>query len=246
MCRLLFAVRRLGGAHIYFLWVRELKKIIDSNIFGLLPVDGGFLYIKPEIMPDGRTRADFIGYEVATERTMPVTKWTYFEAKFGPAYKEICPQLKDYVNCETGILANNHTVLIYPNGDVGIFNARGVGIWTGTLTYNDSPVRGIAADGKNFWSVVPELNAIICYATEEKRVQMRIGGGKSTAFIEPVSIIRYNDKLFICNKGSNKVRTISLSNYAVSDYLEFDEPVHKYFIAGGQEFVKLDSGLYQL
>ena len=240
-------MRRLGGACITtFYWVRELKKIIDSNIYGLLPVDGGFLYIKPEVMPDGRTRADFIGYEVATQRTMPITKWTYFEGKFGPAYKEICSQIKDYVNCETAILANNHTVLIYPDGDVGIFNARGVAIWTGNLKYNDVPARGIAPDGKNFWSVVPELNAIICYATEEKRVQMRIGGGKSTAFVDPVSIIRYNDRLFICNKGSNKVRTITLGNYAVSDYLEFDEPVHKYFIAGGQEFVKLDSGLYQL
>ena len=93
---------------------------------------------------------------------------------------------------------------------------------------------------------MPELNAIICYAADERRVQMRIGGGKSTAFIEPVSIIRYGDRLFVCNKGSNKVRTITLGNYAVSDYLEFDEPVFKYFLAGEQEFVKLESGLYQL
>ncbi len=223
-----------------------MKKIIDSNIYGLLPVDGGFLYIKPEVMPDGRTRADFFGYEAATQRTMPITKWTYFEGKFGPAYKEICSQIKDYVNCETGTLSNNHTVLIYPDGDVGIFNARGVAVWTGNLRYNDSPAKGIAPDGKTFWSVVPDLNAIICYAVDERRVQMRIGGGQSTAFVEPVSIIRYNDRLFICNKGSNKVRTITLGNYAVSDYLEFDEPVLKYFIAGENEFVKLESGLYQL
>ena len=40
--------------------------------------------------------------------------------------------------------------------------------------------------------------------------------------------------------------TITLGNYAVSDYLEFDEPVLQYFIAGENEFVKLESGLYQL
>lgn len=226
--------------------MRELKKIIDFKIYGLLPVEGGFLYIKPVVMADGRTRADFFGYEVATERTMPITKWTYFEGKFGPAYQEICSQIKDYVNCETGMLANNHTVLVYPDGDVGIFNARGVAVWTGSLKYNDVAARGIAPDGKSFWSVVPELNAVICYATDEKRVQMRIGGGKSTAFVDPVSIVRYGDRLFICNKGSNKVRTITLGNFTVSDYLEFDEPVLNYFIAGEKEFVKLESGLYQL
>ncbi|MEE1284717.1 MAG: hypothetical protein UHK54_07640, partial [Acutalibacteraceae bacterium] len=106
--------------------------------------------------------------------------------------------------------------------------------------------RGIAPDGKNFWSVVPELNAIICYAVDERRVQMPIGRGNSTSFVDPVSIIRYNDRLFVCNTGSNKVRTITLGNYAVSDYLEFDEPVLQYFIAGENEFVKLESGLYQL
>ena len=232
------------GVHIF--QVRELKKIIDFNVYGLLPVEGGFLYIKPEVMPDGRTKVEFFGYDAAKSQIMPITKWMYFEGKFGPAYQEICSQIKDYVNCETGTLSNNHTVLVYPDGDAGIFNARGVAIWTGNLKYNEQPVKGIAPDGKNFWSVVPELNAVICYATDEKRVQMRIGGGKSTAFVDPVSIVRYGDRLFVCNKGSNKVRTIALGNFAVSDYLEFDEPVHKYFIIGESEFVKLDSGIYQL
>lgn len=223
-----------------------MKKIIDFEIYGLLPIEKGFLYIKPEILPDGKVKGQFFGVEAQTGRTVPVTKWVYFESKFGPAYKEISSQIKDYISCETGFLANNSTVLLYPDGDLGIFNSKGVAVWTGALKYNDAPVRGVAVDGKCFWSVVPDLNAVICYATDEKRVQMRIGGGKSTAFINPTSLVRYNDNLYICNEGSNKVRTISLNNYAVSDYLEFDEPVKKYFLAGGKEFVLLKSGLYEL
>ncbi len=223
-----------------------MKKIIDFEIYGLLPVDGGFLYIKPEIMPDGKVKGQFFGYEAQSGRTMPITKWAYFESKFGPAYREISSQIKDYISCETGTLINNNTVLLFPDGDLGIFSAKGTAVWTGELKYNDEPVCGVAVEGKSFWSVVPELNAVVCYATDEKRVQMRIGGGKSTAFAKPTALVRYNDKLYICNEGSNKVRTISLVNYAVSDYLEFDEPVKKYFIAGGKEFVMLKSGLYEL
>ena len=223
-----------------------MKKIIDFDIYGLLPVDGGFFYIKPEILPDGKVKGQFLGYDPQNERTLPITKWAYFESKFGPAYREIGNQVKDYISCEAGILSNNNAVVLYPDGDLGIFSPKGNAIWTGELKYNDEPVRGVAVDGKTFWGVVPELNAVVCYATDEKRVQMRIGGGKSTAFIKPVSIIRYNEKLYICNEGSNKVRTISLDNYSVGDYLEFDEPVKKYFIAGGKEFVMLESGLYEL
>lgn len=223
-----------------------MKKIIDFDLYGLLPVEGGFLYIKPEVMPDGNVKGSFLGCEAQSLRSGQITKWAYFESKFGPAYKAIAGQVTDYLSCETGFLSNNHTVVLYPDGDLGIFNTKGAAVWTGELKYNGAPVRGVAVDGKNFWSVVPELNAVICYATDEKRVQMRIGGGKSTAFLNPVSIVRYNDMLYVCNEGSNKVRTISLANYAVNDCLEFDEPVKKYFVAGGKEFVLLESGLYEL
>ncbi|MBQ2964238.1 MAG: hypothetical protein IJE14_06200 [Clostridia bacterium] len=223
-----------------------MKKIIDYDVYGLLPVEGGFLYIKPEVLPDGNVKGSFWGCEAQSSRNEQVTKWSYFQNKFGPAYKAIAGQVTDYISCETGFLSNNHTVVLYPDGDLGVFNSKGAAVWTGELKYNGAPVRGVAVDGKNFWSVVPELNAVICYATDEKRVQMRIGGGKSTAFLDPSAIVRYNDMLYVCSRGANKVRTISLANYAVNDYLEFDEPVNKYFLAGGKEFVLLDSGLYEL
>lgn len=223
-----------------------MRKIIDFETYGLLPIAEGFLFIKPEVLPDGKVKGQFFGFDARAERTVQITKWVYFQAKFGEAYKEISSQIKDYVSCSTDILSNSHTVLLYPDGDLGIFNGKGTAVWTGELKYNGEPVQGVAADGKTFWSVVPTLNAIVCYATDERRVQMRIGGGKSTAFSQPSDIVKYADKLYISNAGSNKVRTISLSNYAVSDYLEFDEPVKKYFIASGKEFVLLDSGLYVL
>ena len=81
---------------------------------------------------------------------------------------------------------------------------------------------------------------------DDKRVQMRIGSKEASAFEKPVSIVRYGDTLFICNEGSRKVRTVSLLDYAVADYLKFEEPVRQFFAVDKKEFVRLDSGVYQL
>ena len=224
----------------------QLKKLIDFELYGLLPVPGGFFYIKPNRLPDGKVKGEFYGYEVNGANTIPITKWVYFKAKFGRAYKAVTSQIKDYVSCECGVLVGGDAVLLYPDGDLGVFNARGVATFTGTLKYHDEVVNGVAPDGRNFWGVVPALNSIICYSIEDKRVQMRIGSQGSTAFDKPVAVVRYGDKLYISNEGSCKVRTISLLDYSVADYLKFEEPIKRFFMADGKEFVQLESGVYQL
>ncbi len=223
-----------------------MKKLLDANIVGLLPVPGGFFYIQPNRLPDGKVKGEFYGYDAANDKAVPITKWVYFEAKFGDAYKEITSQVKDYVSCECGILTGGEAVLLYPDGDFGVFNARGVATFTGKLEYHGEIINGVAPDGRNFWGVVPAMNAVICYSIDDKRVQMRIGSKEASAFEKPVSIVRYGDTLFICNEGSRKVRTVSLLDYAVADYLKFEEPVRQFFAVGKKEFVRLDSGVYQL
>lgn len=204
------------------------------------------MYIKPEITQGSRTKVGFLGYEMKTGKSVPITKWTYLRTKLGPAYKEIALQLKDYVTCEAATLANNHTVILFPDGDLGIFGAKGSAISTGKLTYKGEAVRSVAAVGNDFWSAVPTLNAVVCYSTGESRINMRIGGEKSNAFLHPEDVVKYDERLFVCCSESCKVRTIALSDYSVNDYLTFEEPVRKYFIAGNEEFVQLDSGIYIL
>lgn len=223
-----------------------MKKLIDTEIFGLLPVPGGFFYIKPERLPNGKVKGEFFGYDAANGKTMPITKWVYFEAKFGGAYKKITSQVTDYVSCECGLLTGGDAVLLYPDGDMGVFNTKGVAVFTDKLEYHGKTVNGVAPDGRNFWGVVPEMNSVICYSIDDKRVQMRIGSQAATAFEKPIAIVRYGDTLFVTNEDSRKVRTISLLNYAVADYLKFEEPVKRFFVADKKEFVLLESGVYLL
>lgn len=213
---------------------------------GLLPINDGFLYIKTEPAGGGRVKANFFGYDIKSRKTVPVTKWTYFQYKFGDAYRTITPHLKDYVTCKTALLSDNYTAVIYPDGDLGLFNYKGTPIWTGNVSYRDEPLQGAAAAGSCFWSTVPSLNSVVCYSLNEKRVTMRVGSEKSDAFLKPVDVSGYDDRLFVCCSGSCKVRTISLSDYEVKDYLIFGEPVLEYFVSGSSEFVRLESGIYEL
>lgn len=223
-----------------------MKKIIDGLLFDIVPVEQGFCYACKDLTPMGEVRAKFLGYDAAAEKAVPLTKWVYVQFKFGEAGREITSQIRDFIFCDTAVLANKSRIVIYPTGKMFVFNQTGTQLKCENVMYNNEHLQGIAVDGKTFWSVVPELNAVVNYSPDDRRVLMRIGGGKSTAFNKPVSLTKIGTTLYICNEKSNMVRSIELTNYAVSDFLTFQEPVYKYFMADGKEFVQLESGLYML
>ena len=99
-------------------------------------------------------------------------------------------------------------------------------------------------DGNCFWCVVPDRNSIVKFSPIEKRVLLRIGGGASVAFKRPIAIFKHEDMLYVCNEYNNEIRTISLKDYSVKDYLKVNEPIKKYFRVGFMEYVVLESGIY--
>ena len=166
--------------------------------------------------------------------------------KYGPEYKKIAEQLGDYVSCDADIMASKHSIVVYDSGETGIFSPDGEMIWSSDLNYQGCEINGVAVDGAQFWSVVPDKNCIVCYSVAHKKFSMRIGSAESTSFQHPVSISKYDDELFICNTDSRKVRTINLKDFSVNDYRIFDEPVYKYLRSCGKEIVVLESGVYVL
>ena len=176
----------------------------------------------------------------------PVTKSVYLLNKFGPEYKKIAEQLGDYVSCDADIMPSKHTVVVYDSGETGIFSPEGKMIWSSDLTYQGSEIKGVAVDGAQIWSVVPDKNCVVSYSIPHKKFSMRIGSVDSLSFDQPISISKYDDDLFICNVGSRKVRKISLKDYSVSDFRIFDEPVYRYLRTCGREVVVLESGVYVL
>ncbi len=223
-----------------------MKKLMDIDIVDIIPFSKGIIVARKDVLKSGETKISFFTYDVKLERPTTSTKGVYLLNKFGENYEKIAGQLNDLIYCSTTTLPNKHVAVVYASGEIGLFNDRGTLYWTGDLQYKDCPVNGAAAEGKYIWCVVPENNCIVRYSPSTEKIVLRIGGDASTAFLNPVFISMYDDKLYVCNYQSCKIRTVDLKNYTVSDYKTFEEPVYRYIKTNDREIVELESGVYML
>ena len=209
-----------------------MKKIFPFEVFDIIPCPDGIILSQKELFNGTSYKVSFLQYSVITGKLSPVTKDFYQLNKFGENYAKICEEIGDYISCEATVFKNGSVAVVYSSGETGIFDASGKPVWTGDLIYKDCPINGAVADG--------------VYSIPHKKFSMRIGSENSQTFSEPVSLSIYRKEMFVCNAGSNKIRKVNLSNYLVSDYKRFDEPVYKYIRSALKEFVILSSGVYIL
>ena len=222
-----------------------MQKIVDS-VYDIIAFSNGIIYTKKTVLENGSVKVSFYGYDIKRMQNTPVTKSVYLLNKYGPEYKKIAEQLGDYVSCDADVFSSKQVVVVYPSGETGLFSPDGNMVWSSDLSYQGAEISGVVCDDRQFWSVVPKNNCVVSYSISHKKFSMRIGSKDSTSFNNPVSISKYDNELFICNKGSNKVRTINLNDYSVNDFRIFDEPVYKYLRSCGKEIVLLESGVYVL
>lgn len=224
-----------------------MKQILDYMPLDIVPHPDGFVIIEPDKKDqDGRLRISFWFYNLKTMVVQKVKKNFYTECKFGPAHENITRQINDYISCAVCESPRDYINVVFPTGEIGIFDISGTLIWTGDLLYHDCALRSCAPDGKNIWCAVPDQNAIVRYSTKLERVDFRIGGVDTLAFGRPMSVSRYGDDLFVCCKTSNNIKKISLKNYVSEDYKKIEEGVLRYLRVGDSEIVVLNSGIYLL
>ncbi len=223
-----------------------MKKLFDIKVIDIVPFSKGLILVKKDTLTDGTNKVSFFSYDAESHDITTVTKSVYLLNKFGMAYEQISSKLGDFITCDTAKLPNHHTIVIYPTGEMGHFDNNGRIVKTGDLYYNNAPARDAAFDGNSIWSVIPQRNAVIRYSVSAQKIVMRIGGDNNTAFNLPISVAYYTDGLFVCNQASCEIRKIDIDTLNVTDYLEFNEPVNKYFRFKDKEIVVLNSGIYEL
>ena len=174
-----------------------------------------------------------------------MTKNAYLLKKFGSSFKEISETIPNFVQCDAGILYDKRVLVIYPNGEAGIFSREGELSWSGYFNYHDEIVSGLALDGKYFWSICPSENSVIRYYSQTMQVDLRIGGKDASTFLNPTHISADSGDIFVCC-GGNKVRRIDGKDFTVSDYLNFDEQIKQYHRFGNHSIAVLSSGTYLL
>lgn len=171
------------------------------------------------------------------------TKGAYLLKKFGSNFKRISEIIPNFVQCEAAVLYDRRVLAIYPNGEAGIFDRDGELDWSGTFDYHQKPIKCLSLDGKYFWSVCTEENCVIRYSCQNMKVDLRIGGVDAKTFIKPNHICYDDGSLYICC-DNNKVRKIDGTNYTVSDYLNFNNCIKKYYKFGSYAIAVMIDGTY--
>lgn len=171
------------------------------------------------------------------------TKSAYLLKKFGANFKRISEIIPNFVQCEAAVLYDRRVLAIYPNGEAGIFDREGELDWSGSFDYHEKPVKCLSLEGKYFWSVCPEENCVIRYSCQNMKVDLRIGGKDAKTFINPTYICYDDGDFYVCC-DNNKVRRIDGSNYTVSDYINFNNMVKRFYKYGPYSIAVMADGTY--
>lgn len=224
-----------------------MKQILDYMPLDIVAHPDGFIIVSPDGKDErGKLRISFRFYNLKTQVVERVKKDFYCAFKFGAAHQQITAQMHDYISCAVCESPADFTNLVFPTGEMGIFDLNGTLIWTGDLLYHDCALRSCAPDGPNIWCAVPDQNAVVRYSTKLQRVDFRIGGADTSALGRPMSVSRIGNDLYVCCKTSQNIKKINLENYTATDYKKFEEGVLRFLRIGEKEVVVLSSGIYLL
>ncbi len=172
-----------------------------------------------------------------------ITRDAYLLKKFGPKRREISEKLGNFAVCDAVIFSDRSVLVIYPNGQTGLFDQDGNLVKDGLLTYNDGEVSGIADDGDCFWSACEKENCVIRYISESVKVDIRIGGKDASTFIHPHFISSDENFVYVCCNHT-KVRKIDKKDFSVSDVDKVYHDLTGYYKFGEYAIVTAFDGAY--
>lgn len=222
-------------------------RISTKEIVDILPFDNSKAIIveKKPLINSTQFKAAYsvVDFEKKTKEVL--TKNAYLLKKFGSAFNHISETIPNFVQCDAAILYDRRVLVIYPNGEAGIFDRDGELSWSGYFKYHDEIVYSLALEGKYFWSICPAENCAIRYACQTMQIDLRIGGKDANTFVNPTHISVDAGDIYVC-ASTNKVRKIDGMNFTVSDYLKFEESVKRYYKFGDYAIAVLSSGTYLL
>lgn len=193
------------------------REIIDCVKYG----DNKAIFVKKEpTVYMNQFKASYFVLNFDNGEREVITKSAYLLRKFGSAYQSITSKITNFIQCSTLMLQNRNLLVMFPNGQVGLFDSNGIMQWNDMLDYNEAVVYGIAEDDGYFWSCCRDENCVIRYNCDNLKVDIRIGSKEANTFVKPDFISADDKYIYVCcNK--NTVRKIDRQNFTVSDVLTY-------------------------
>ena len=126
------------------------KEIVDLFAYNK---DSAVLVEKRPLPGNAQYKVNYSVVNFATGEQEVITKSAYLLRKFGSAFQKISTEIPNFVQCDAAVLYDRRVLVIYPNGEAGIFDREGTLEWNGMFQYHDAPVKHLALEEKYFWSV---------------------------------------------------------------------------------------------
>ncbi len=227
-----------------------MTKVFPETALGILPLSNGFIVPIRKLENDLNTDEEkmVVAYNLVSfdkETSSSVTRSVWGLAKFGNCYKAIEEQLPNPFYWKSIFLPNGRIFVYFPDGNAKIFDSEARIVWEGSILYEGSGAADFVLDAGYLWGSFPKEGCVIKFDIQNLKEEIKIGG-KTSAFREPEGLFLEGDRLYVCSSGNGKVWVIDKSNYSVSEYLDFGEPVHQFLKVGGFTLVHLDSGIYKI
>lgn len=172
-----------------------------------------------------------------------ITKDAYLLKKYGPNRRQISEKLGNFVLPHSYIMPDRRVLVIYPNGETGLFDREGNLVKNGSLTYNDSGVSSIGEDGEYFWSACKDENCVIRYNNDGAKMDLRIGGREQSTFIKPSFVSADKDYVYVCCEN-DRVRKINKVDFTTTDVKHHQRNVNGYYKFGKYAIITTSNGAF--
>lgn len=221
-----------------------MEKITNKEIVDIVKFsEDKLIFVQKNPLSDpNQFKVDYYIINFSTGVREGVTKKAYLLKKFGAAYEKICEMIKDYVKCQAMILSDKSVLVIFPNGQAGLFDPDGNLLWNKEFSFNNSPVFSLAEDEGAFWCVCKDENSVMRYTADNFAVDIRIGSKDAQTFSEP-SFVSADDKyVYVC--CGNRVRKIDKGTLIVDDIKDYYPNLNRFYRFKDVSIICCSDGLY--
>lgn len=219
-------------------------KLISKYGWSIVPQGNSFLYY--EMNSKGKE----IGYFRYSfdNSIVKIDKDTYSECKYGKGYKNILKYFENDAVVPSSIMCGDGTVIVteFKGSYIHMFDRNDNLIWINESMGSYNNIYSLAYEVGFLWCVYPTSNMIKKFSLNTFKEEVSIGGVIDKIFNLPEFAIAYDDKLYVCDMGNDRICIVDLGTNEIKEYLKFNEPTWEYFQINGQEIVRLKSGIYIL
>lgn len=220
-----------------------MEQIFAGEVYDIVPQPNGLVFSYCKEATEAHVVVGYKMISFDTKRMTDVAKNIYQLSKFGSNYRSVAALCANYITARALVLPSSRVLLTEENGSAALFDSDGLPVWQGDLLYRGGAPSDIAAYKSAIWACYPHANVLLRFNPATMREELRIGGSRSP-FDRPHDIFIDGDCAVISSTGSNRLLRVELTSYAVSDYLEFTEPVYSYVRLQNFDFVLMESGIY--